>query len=385
MLGPVGVLFHPFWVRAQDYPATRKLIVVGTGTVRGGNLSLARESAIEDCLVTAIARVAADITEQEIFVANFEQINNLLFNQTANYIQNFRVLAETAAAESYRVLVEATVAVKKVADQLATSGVLQAKLTLPAVLFLISEKTPQDIVPRYWWGSGMADFKSVSAGAMADAFRDMNLPVADASALEGSRFDEFDKPYLTDQQAAKFAGMLDADVVVVGKATVHQMPHVMGSEVPSFKASLSVRALRTDTGKEIAAAERDTVAAKMDELAGSKEALADAGTLVGEELAAQIAGVWRTAGSQPASVEVLVEGTENLADFVALRNALNEAPGVRGIRVKEMRRDQATLSVDYQGKAEDLAANLIVKAFDSFRVNIEEISPYYFKVKITPQ
>jgi len=84
-------------------------------------------------------------------------------------------------------------------------------------------------------------------------------------------------------------------------------------------------------------------------------------------------------------VEVLVEGTENLAHFVALRKALNEAPGVEGVRVKEMRRDQATLSVDCQGRAEDLAAALIVKAFDSFRVNIEEISPYYLKVKITPQ
>ena len=55
------------------------------------------------------------------------------------------------------------------------------------------------------------------------------------------------------------------------------------------------------------------------------------------------------------------------------------------MRVKEMRRDQTTLSVDYKGKAEDLAAALILKTFDSFRVNIEEISPYYLKVKITPQ
>jgi hypothetical protein len=263
--------------------------------------------------------------------------------------------------------------------------VLQAKTTLPAVLFLISEQTPLDIAPRYWWGSGMTGFKAASAGAMADGFRAKNFPVTDTSAVKGAMLNEFDKPYLTDQEAVKFARMLNADVVVFGKATAHQAPNVMGTEVRSFKGSLSVRALRTDTGKEIAAVDRNTVAAQMDELAGSKEALSNAGALAGDELAAQIAAAWRAEGSRPASVEVLVEGTENLAHFVALRKALNEAPGVEGVRVKEMRRDQATLSVDYQGKAEDLAAALIVKTFDSFRVNIEEISPYYLKVKITPQ
>jgi hypothetical protein len=380
-----GGLVNPFGVYAQDYPATKKLVVVGSGTVRGGNLSVARERAIKECLVAAVARVAADMVEEESFVVNFQQLNNLLFDQTDSYIQDFKVLTEITAGENHRVLVEATVAVKKMADQLSAAGVLQAKTTLPTVLFLISEQTPLDIAPRYWWGSSMTGFKAASASAMADAFRTKNFPMTDTSVVKRAMLNEFDKAYLTDQEAVKFARMLNADVVVFGKATARQAPNVMGTEVRSYQGSLSVRALRTDSGKEIAAADRNTVAAQMDELAGSKEALSDAGALAGDELAAQIAAVWRAEGSRPASVEVLVEGTENLAHFVALRKALNEAPGVQGVRVKEMRRDQATLSVDYQGKAEDLAAALIVKTFDSFRVNIEEISSYYLKVKITPQ
>ena len=214
-----GGFANPFGVSAQDYPATKKLVVVGSGTIRGGNLSVARENAIKECLVAAVARVAADMVEEDSFVANFEQINTLVFDQTDNYIQEFKVLTEITVGETHRVLVEATVAVKKMADQLSAAGVLQARTKLPTVLFLISEQTPLDIAPRYWWGSSMTGFKAASANAMADAFRTRNFPVTDTAAVKGAMLNEFDKAYLTDQEAVKFARMLNADVEI-GRAHV---------------------------------------------------------------------------------------------------------------------------------------------------------------------
>ena len=118
---------------------------------------------------------------------------------------------------------------------------------------------------------------------------------------------------------------------------------------------MTARALRADSGEEIATLSRTTVAANTDEITGGNEALSGAGTLAGESLAESIADVWQKKAQQPNLVEIAIEGTKKLTNFVRFRRILSSLPGVQGIRVKEMKSNEATLFVDYKGTAEDLA------------------------------
>ena len=67
----------------------------------------------------------------------------------------------------------------------------------------------------------------------------------------------------------------------------------MGINIRSFKGIVSVRAVRTDTGEEIAATTQSAVTANADETIGVQKALSSAGSLAGELLAGQIIDAWR--------------------------------------------------------------------------------------------
>jgi hypothetical protein len=191
-----------------------------------------------------------------------------------------------------------------------------------------------------------------------------------------------DKPELTDEEAINLGTRLQADVVIVGTSIASPTPSVMGDDLKSFKGNLTARVLRTETGEKIANISRTAVTANVDESAGGKEALMMAGTLAGDKLAPQLATAWRKLAEKPSQVEVMVEGTGNLANFVKFRRALTSISGVGGIRVKEIKPNETTLIVEYQGKAEDLASELMLQNFDNFGINIYEITQENLKIAI---
>jgi hypothetical protein len=64
-------------------------------------------------------------------------------------------------------------------------------------------------------------------------------------------------------------------------------------------------------------------------------------------LADQLASAWRKLLEKPSQVEIAVEGTNQLANFVKFRKALSNISGVEGIQVKEIKSNQTTLLVDF--------------------------------------
>jgi hypothetical protein len=156
----------------------------------------------------------------------------------------------------------------------------------------------------------------------------------------------------------------------------------MGDDLKSFKVVLNARVLGTETGDELVNISRTSVTANVDETAGGREALKMAGTLAGDDLAIQLPGEWQKLAGKPSQMEVFVEGTGNLANFVKFRRALNGISGVEGIRVKEIKPNETTLIVDYKGKTEQLASALMLQNFENFGINIYEINKQNLKVAL---
>jgi hypothetical protein len=182
------------------------------------------------------------------------------------------------------------------------------------------------------------------------------------------------QPNLTDEQAIELAANLAADIVIVGTSTVDDSTNIMGYEMKSFKGIFQARALHRETGEEMAAVSQDAVATNADEYEGGLAALSSVGTTAGETLAQQLAVQWRKLLEKPSEVEIAVEGTNKLAHFVKFRKALSNISGVEGIRVKEIKPNEATLIIDYKGNAEDLASALMLKTFDTFGIDIYELT-----------
>jgi len=369
----------------QKPAETKTYVVIGAATVSGGNVSAAREKAISNSLVTAMALMIGELLEVDSLVDNFPQLNQLLFDRKNTFIRDYKVLTEAAHGKSYRVVVKATVSGEKISQKLSDAGILRTRTTLPRVLFLVAEKNVREPLPIFWWSAEDANFVSISETRMAERLKEAGFEIIDHRGAREKplvNWSNFDKPTLTDKEAAALGAGLKADVVVLVTSVASLSRNVMGSAMRSFNGTLEARAIRTDSAELMLNFTRTAVAANEDDIIGGKEALANVGDLAGRELAEQLVAVWQRQAGRPAVVELSILGTGHLASYVKLRKALNTISGVEGIRVKEIKPNEAILLVEYKGKAKDLAAALMVQNFKAFGINISEVTNNSLRIEL---
>lgn len=370
---------------AQKRVLNKTFVVVGTSKIQDGNIQTARESAISESLVSAVALMTEEVLEVNALIENFPQVNQVIYAKPDAYVLDYKVLTETESGKHYRVLVKARVAGKKIAKQLSNAGILRAKVKLPAILFFISEQNLQEDTPRYWWGKQMGGFEAITEATMADILKARGFAIVNHRGVGIGKTADLGSgatPALTEDEAISIGTRLQADLVIMGTSVASPTTSIMGDELKSFKAILNARVLRTQNGEELANISRTSVTANINEAAGGRDALKMAATLAGDDLAAQLDAAWRRLAERPSQVEVFVEGTGNLANFVKFRRALSGISGVEGIRVKEIKPNETTLIVDYKGKAEELAAALMRQNFENFGINIYEITQRNLKIAL---
>ena len=383
-----GGLSTPGDAAAQETAESKTFVVVGSATVKGDNVSAAKEGAITDGLVTALALMTAELLQVESFVEHFSKLNELLFDQTNTYVSGYKVLTEAAREKSYHVVVEVTISRSKISKYLTEAGILRVETALPSVLFLIAEQKFQDPYPGFWWGTEGADFESISETMMANRLNDAGFAVIDHKQARSSQqinWEAFDKPNLSDQEAAELGALLMADLVIVGESMVTPATNIMGSAMRSFNGTVTARVIRTDSAQPVLDLSRTAVAVNEDDISGSLAALEEVGGLAGQALADELTLVWQIQAGKPTDVFMVIRGTGNLASYVKFRKALNAISGVEGIRVKGIKPNEANLLVEYKGKTKDLAAALMQQNFDSFGINIFEVTADMVRVELIPQ
>jgi hypothetical protein len=371
--------------QAQDSATTKTFVVVGTAALRGGNVSAAREKAISDGLVTAVALMTKEILKVESLVDNFSQLNELLFDKTDTYIQGYKVLTEAGQDKSYRVIVQATVSGKKISKKLTDAGILRATTSLPRVLFLIAEQNIEQESPRFWWSPSGSNYISIAEAVMAERLQEAGFTIVNHRGARNRplvNWDDINKPDLTDLEAAEIGAALKADVIVLGTSLASPSTNIMGSAMRSFNGTVTLRTLRSNSAEPLLNLTRTAVAVSEDDAVGGKEALADAGDMAGPALAEELILAWQKQAGRPSVIEVVILGTNQLAHYVRFRKTLNTISGVEGIRVKEIKPNEATLLVEYIGKPQDLAAALMQQNFESFGINIYEVTPENLKVQL---
>ena len=374
----------PGGISAQERSSIQNVKVIGTARIYKANVATAREQAISECLVSAIDTVVLGMLPLERLIKNFQITNQSLYGNTGEFIQDYKVLAEQKVGDTYRVLVQATVSVAGLEEQLSIAGIVPTKKSPPAVLFFVSEVNLEGELPRFWWGEDLPFFKATVETAMEGIMTQKGFAVIApgemAQTIEIGA--ENNQPDLIDQNAARLGMQFGANIVIVGQSKVERTANVMGADTRSFRATVTVRALGTETGAEIATTTQTDVALNPNEFEGSREALTKAGTLAGEALSEQIATAWQKQSGEHTMVKIMVEGTQNLSNFVLFRKMLTELSGVEGIKLREMSPDTSTLMVDYTGTPKALADALMLKTFESFGINITEVSDEHLRIAI---
>jgi hypothetical protein len=383
-----GGFLMPDAAVAQEAAKSKTFVVVGSAPVRGDNVSAAKKQAIADSLATAVALMTAELLQEEAFVEHFSKLNELLFDQTSAYVKGYKVLTEAAQDKSYHVVVQVAVSGSKISKYLTEAGILRVETELPSILLMIAEQKFEEPYPGFWWGTEGAYFESLSEATMVKRLQEAGFSIIDhRKARRGQQinWDAFDKPDLSDPEAAELGALLKADVVVIGTSIVTPSTNIMGSAMRSFNGTVTARVIRTDSAASLLNLSRTAVAVSEDDISGSRAALEDVGGLAGQALAEELTLVWQKQAAKPSAVSMVIRGTGHLASYVKFRKAINTISGVEGIRVKGIKPNEATLLVEYRGKTKDLAAALMQQNFDSFGINIFEVTPDMIRVELIPQ
>lgn len=395
---------------SQEFPDSKTVKVIGSSTIHNKNIAKAREEAVSNSLVSAVNLVALETLPLDALVRNFEKLDGILYDHTAKFVEGYKVLAEFRSGKIYRVMLEATISgtrLRELQKQLSAGKLAKAKdekKVMPKILFLIAEQNLADSTPQYWWGGTSAFDRAVSENAMGEKMKKKGFTVVRHGYLSPDSEVQSPvnyQPELDNQEAVRMGSRLGADIVIVGKSVVYKVSGAARENVTSFSGTVSVRAIRTDTGEEIAASLQTAVKEHADETAGSRDALLSAGHLAGKDISFRIAEIWQkgslsfsdrqgeegTAGFSRNSdmLKIIVTGVSNLGNFVRFRRALSDIPGVKDIQILERKRDGATISVNFKGKVGEFEDALVQKTFQLFSVKLYDTSQNTLKIELVPK
>jgi hypothetical protein len=374
-------------IRTSEAMSSKTYVVIGTEPIAAENsIAGARNQAITNSLVTAVGLAVADSLPVDAMVNRYEKLNQQIYENPDQFVQDYKVLTESQQANRYRVMVQATVSGDRIQSELTQSGILQIQKPMPSVLYFISEQSLENPFPQYWWGRNMPYVNTAAETAMSETMREKGFRIVEhgpqVQLMVGQA--AADTSEITVDEAVKLGLALHADVVVIGR-TVAENANYMGSDVRSYRGSIIARAYLTKTGKEIASVIKTTVTAAADQSAGSREALQDVGSQCSGDLAALIDDAWQKEGPAADRIDIQLTGTHNLANFVQFRRMLTSVSGVEDVQVKALKADDAALSVSYRGKPRELADALMLNAFETFSINIQEVMPDRLKIQLIPQ
>jgi hypothetical protein len=374
-------------IRTSEAMSSKTYVVIGTEPISAENsVTGARNQAINNSLVTAVGLAVADSLPVDAMVKSYEKLNQQIYQNPGHFVLDYKVLTESQQTNRYRVMVQATVSGDRIQSELTQSGVLQLQKPMPSVLYFISEQSLENPFPQYWWGRNMPYVNTAAETAMAETMREKGFRIVEhgpqVQLMVGQA--AADTPEIAVDEAIKLGLALHADVVVIGR-TVAENANYMGSDVRSYRGSIIARAYLTKTGKEIASVIKSTVTAAADQSAGSREALQDVGSQSAGDLAALIEDAWQKERPAADRIDIQLTGTRNLANFVQFRRMLTSVSGVEDVQVKELKADDAALSVAYRGKPRELADALMLNAFETFSINIHEVKPGQLKIQLVPQ
>jgi hypothetical protein len=377
-------LASPITVHAGNPITTNTVVVIGTGKIYKEDSASARKEAIENSLESAVERVAVGLIPPESYNRTFQMLNEALYDQTAKFIQDYKVLAESKIKDVYKVMVEAHISVADLTKYLSDAGIMTEGRSLPKILILLSEQNIEDTSPKYWWGRQPIVSNTFSDIAIVKTMKSKGFPVIDARRIPqtASIDKKYDKPDLDKNEAIDIGRALRADVVIFGKAVVERTQNVMEQNIRSFKGIVSVQAVRTDTGEEIAATSQSAVTANANEAVGAGNALSAAGSLTAETLSGRILTAWQKEGEQTKVIEIVVEGTDNLTNFEKFIRIIKEIPSVNNLQIKEIKAKETIVDLEFKGTAKKLADTLMLRSYGSVGINIFEVSKNHLKIEL---
>lgn len=259
---------------------------------------------------------------------------------------------------------------------------VDADLPMPRVMLMIDEKNLGTIAT--------AEVENMAIRKL----REMNVPTVDQDMTRSTtaRGQQLLKMAGDNRGAAALGLQFGAEVVIVGEAVAKPAAgRIAGSNLRTYQAVATLRAVRTDNAETIAAASEDAGIVAMEDVGGSAKALRAAAEKVLHQLLPDLKRNW-TPANNPASgtfvhsIEIAAGGVDALWKLKALRESLRGREGeLKNVVQRSYAAGMAEFSVASAVPSEELAELLVVQPPAGLRVQILDMATGKIQLRLSEQ
>jgi hypothetical protein len=352
-----------------------------------GDLLAAKEQAKEDALRACVQRVAATLVTAGTEADQAQLLSARIYSRSIGYVRRFRILEEGQDGGSWTTTLRCEVSEARLEDDLLASGIAHQRAGMPRVLVLVAEQPISATQPVGWWQGGGRGDPPVLHGALVDRMERSGFTVVRPEALqeEEPRLENLGAE-LDPRQARELGVRTGAEIVVIGRAIAKplgtlQLEH---GAFHSAVAHVSARAVRTDTGTIVAAAELTGRPGRgFEQSTAGREALSEAGRQLASDLFSKVGRAWHAERSGVRRVAVAVTGVHDYARLAAFKRLMLQ--GVRGVNEVQERTiegGRAEIDVTLAGTTRAFATDLATRRFPGFSVKVLRVTAEAVEVEL---
>ena len=329
---------------AASVAAQQTVTATGSAAILNNDAAQARDRAVESALRSAVEQVMGTMVDSESLVKNNDLLSDKIYTQTTGYISSYKIISEKADKDAniYNVTIEAQVNEGSLEHDLDSLGILMRRMKMPRVAVAINESGQEASATllRMLKDKG---FNVVDTGDLQEGFYGMQ---------EGAQSDLLKK--------------YGAEVVILGALKGGAGGSVGNSNLISFQASLSLKAIQTDTRHVLGTSSGSGKAVHVGE-EGMAQAARQAATIAGNDIIRQITAQWSKEVSSSRQIVLVLRGASSDEASQFASKLQKEGRGVQDVVVHSASEEGAELEVSMQGDASDLAQEA-KKLFPGWRV-----------------
>jgi hypothetical protein len=346
-----------------------------------GNLPQAKKQAVSKALDFAVQKALVSLVPREVVASSLDFLYQKILSSASDYIITYRVLTGLDQGKYYLVAVESKVDLTKVEKLLTEAKIINSLRDKPSILFFISEKTGQDILPNYWWGNNPLPYESEAERII------IKQMIQDEFFISGTDFGHPDPSFynikfssIYDTKAAMDLGReFKADMIVMGRVVASEAINRMG-EAKTYNAVIDLEGFSLVTNEKVLVSTTQAVV-KSDDESGNREAIIKAANLSVLDLSEKIDTFWTQNLRREHAFDVDIEGNEFLVRFIELKKRFRQMPEIENLQPKELGSDSALLELKYKGSPSQFANALMLKTFEDFGIELSNVSADTVSIK----
>ena len=357
-------------------------VTTGKGRITSQNLQQAKQNAVYEALKVAVQNAFAKIVSKQVFASNLDFFYSQVLPHASDYIITYQVLGGIGNKGYYLVGVESKVDIHKLEKTLTDARILNANKDKPVILFFIVEKTPSDLLPKYWWGKNPIPYQPLAETIIIEQLiQDRFIITGNDSVRPDPSFYNITFNSIYDVAAAKGLGKkMDADMIVFGKAVSEEAINRMGEE-KTFNSQIDLEGYNLETGEKVVTSQVQAVVKSDMENEGNIQALIKAASLSAQDLSKQLNEYWTGYLRKEHAFDVTIKGKNFLPRFIALKQQFKQMSGIENMQPKELGTDYAVMEIFYKGKSSQFADAVMLKTFDSFGLEFSDITDTLVTIK----